>query len=47
VQNSDAHAKQSRELDAKLKGTIEELDPLRERARTMRAQLDARNVHVA
>lgn len=45
--DSEAHAKRSRELDAKLKGIIEELDPLRERARTMRAELDARNEHVA
>ena len=42
-----AHAKQARDLDAKLKGVIEEFDPLRERARTMRAELDARNEHVA
>jgi nucleoprotein TPR len=30
-----------------LKGIIEELDPIRERACTMRAELDARNEHVA
>lgn len=44
--DSEAHAKRSRELDAKLKGILLELDPLRERARTMRAELDARNEHV-
>ncbi len=45
--DSEAHAKRSRELDAKLKGIVEELDPLRERARTIRAELDASNEHVA
>ena len=44
---SDAHSKQSRELDAKLNGIIQELDPLRQRARTMRAEPDARTEHVA
>ena len=42
-----AHAKQARDLDPKLKGVIEEFDPLHECARTMRAELDARNEHVA
>ena len=45
--DSEAHAKRARDLDAKLKGVIEEFDPLRDRARTMRAELDARNEHVA
>lgn len=45
--DSEAHAKRWRELDVKLKGLIQELDPLRERARTMQAELDARNEHVA
>ena len=45
--DSDAHAKRSRELDARLKGLLQELDPLRERASTMRAELDSRNEHVA
>jgi nucleoprotein TPR len=44
---SDAHSKRSCELDAKLNGIIQKLDPLRERARTMRAELDARYEHVA
>ncbi|KAH9977476.1 hypothetical protein BJV74DRAFT_946992 [Russula compacta] len=44
--DSEAHAKRWRELDVKLKGLIQELDPLRERARTMQAELDARNEHV-
>jgi nucleoprotein TPR len=44
--NSDAHAKRSRELDAKLKGLLQELDPLCEHASNMRAELDARNEHV-
>jgi nucleoprotein TPR len=45
--DSEAHAKRSHELDAKLKLIIEKLDLLRERARTMRAELDACNKHVA
>jgi nucleoprotein TPR len=44
--DSEAHAKRSRELDVKLKTLIQELDPLRERARTMKAELDARNEQV-
>jgi chromosome segregation ATPase len=45
--DSEAHAKRWRELDVKLKGLIQELDPLREHARTMQAELGARNEHVA
>jgi hypothetical protein len=37
--DSEAHAKRSRELDAKLKGLIQELDPLRERTRTMQGRI--------
>ncbi|KAF8265884.1 hypothetical protein EI94DRAFT_1734451 [Lactarius quietus] len=44
--DSEAHAKRSRELDGKLKIVLQELDPLRERARTMQAELDARGEHV-
>jgi nucleoprotein TPR len=44
--DSEAHAKRSRELDTKLKSVLLELDPLRERARTMQAELDARSEHV-
>jgi nucleoprotein TPR len=44
--DSEAHAKRSRELDAKLKSVLQELDPLRERARTVQAELDARSEHV-
>ena len=44
--DSEAHAKRSRELDSKLKSVLLELDPLRERARTIQAELDARNEHV-
>lgn len=44
--DSEAHAKRSRELDIRLKNVLQELDPLRERARTMQAELDARNEHV-
>ncbi|KAI9435095.1 hypothetical protein H4582DRAFT_2080017 [Lactarius indigo] len=40
------HAKRSRELDIKLKSVLQELDPLRDRARTVQAELDARNEHV-
>ena len=45
--DSDAHSKRSRELDAKLNGIIQELDPLSERPRTMRAEPDTRMEHVA
>ncbi|KAH8990434.1 hypothetical protein EDB86DRAFT_3080419 [Lactarius hatsudake] len=44
--DSEAHAKRSRELDIKLKSVLQELDPLRDRARTVQAELDARNEHV-
>ena len=44
--DSEAHAKRSRELDTKLKSVLLELDPLRERARTIQAELDARSEHV-
>ncbi|KAH9018595.1 hypothetical protein EDB85DRAFT_604226 [Lactarius pseudohatsudake] len=44
--DSEAHAKRSRELDIKLKSVLHELDPLRDRARTVQAELDARNKHV-
>ena len=44
--DSEAHAKRSRELDTQLKAVLHELDPLRERARTVQAELDARNEHV-
>ena len=44
---TDAHWKRSRGLDAKLNGIIQELDPLRERARTMWAETDALNGRVA
>lgn len=45
--DSEAHAKRSRELDTRLKAVLHELDPLRERARTVQAELDAQNEHVA
>ena len=44
--DSEAHAKRSRELDTKLKSVLQELDPLRERARTMQGELEARKEHV-
>lgn len=44
--DSEAHAKRSRELDVKLKALIQEVDPLRERAHTVQAELVARNEHV-
>jgi nucleoprotein TPR len=44
--DSEAHAKRSRELDTKLKSVLQELDPLRERARTMQGELEARTEHV-
>ncbi|KAH9974884.1 hypothetical protein BGW80DRAFT_1444514 [Lactifluus volemus] len=45
--DSEAHAKRSRELDGKLKTLLQELDPLRERTRTLQAELDVRSEHVA
>lgn len=45
--DSEAHAKRSRELDGKLKILLQELDPLRERTRTLQAELEARSEHVA
>ena len=47
AQTLTRHSKRSRELDAKLNGIIQELDPLRERTRTMRAEPDAHTEHVA
>lgn len=44
--DSEAHAKRSRELDIKLKSVLQELDPLRERARTLQGELEARKEHV-
>ncbi|KAH9955068.1 TPR/MLP1/MLP2-like protein-domain-containing protein, partial [Russula dissimulans] len=45
--DSEAHAKRWRELDdVRLKALIQELDPLREGARTMQAELDARKEHI-
>ena len=43
-----SHVKRSRELDTKLKSIrVHELNPLRERAHTMRPELDTRSKRVA
>ncbi|KAH9953818.1 hypothetical protein BC827DRAFT_1159057 [Russula dissimulans] len=44
--HSEAHAKRWRELDVRLEALIQELDPLREGARTMQAELDAPKEHI-
>jgi hypothetical protein len=44
---SEVYSKRSSDLDAKAKGTIEQVHRLCERARAMRAELDACNEHVA
>ncbi|KAI0260660.1 hypothetical protein BC834DRAFT_925773 [Gloeopeniophorella convolvens] len=45
--DAEAHARRARELDARLKGVLAELDPLRARAHEVQAELDARAAHVA
>ncbi|KAH9955059.1 TPR/MLP1/MLP2-like protein-domain-containing protein [Russula dissimulans] len=44
--DSEAHANRWRELDVRLKALIQELDPLREGAPTMQAELDAPKEHI-
>ncbi|KAH9961807.1 TPR/MLP1/MLP2-like protein-domain-containing protein [Russula dissimulans] len=44
--DSEAHARRWHKLDVRLKALIQELDPLREGARTMQAELDACKEHI-